>query len=102
MGHHKEEGNYQGGLMHGDWKFTYDNGKLYFEGKFIDGEPDGRHRHYWENGRIKEEGKYIMGKKEGEWRFYTNEGTLYLITYFKDGIELKYDGVKIKPMLVEQ
>ena len=98
IGDHKEEGSYKSGRMDGEWNFYYDNGKLNFEGKYIDDNPDGRHRHYWNNGKLKEEGKYIMGKKEGEWRSYTYEGTLYLITYFKDGAELKYDGVKIKPV----
>ena len=38
-----------------------------------------------------------MGKREGEWYRYNYDGSLFLTTTYKNGIEIKYDGVKIKP-----
>ncbi|MFN4233424.1 MAG: toxin-antitoxin system YwqK family antitoxin [Bacteroidia bacterium] len=101
MGDHREEGNYKSGKMEGIWKFYYDNGKLSFEGNFIDDLPDGKHKYYWPNGKLKEEGKFIMGNKDGEWKSYTEDGYLYLVIYYKNGQELKYDGVKVKPEKVD-
>jgi uncharacterized protein len=101
MGDHKEEGSYKSGKMEGVWKFFYDNGKLSFEGNFIDDNPDGKHKYYWPNGKLKEEGKYIMGNKDGEWKSYTEEGYQYLVIYYKNGQELKYDGIKVKPEKVD-
>ncbi|MFH0865384.1 MAG: toxin-antitoxin system YwqK family antitoxin [Bacteroidota bacterium] len=91
------EGSYKSGGREGEWKYIYDNGNLCFSGSFLDDNPDGRHKFFWDNGKIKDEGYYIMGKKEGDWFKYDYTGTLFLITTFKNGIEIKYDGVKIKP-----
>ena len=40
-----------------------------------------------------------MGIREGEWIKYKYDGTLFLIISYKNGIEKKYDGIKIKPDL---
>lgn len=96
LGDHKEIGTYQMGEMHGEWKHWYNNGKLSFEGNYVDGNPDGRHRHYFRNGRVEKEGKYIMGKKEGDWKYNTEDGLLYLTITYSNGVETKYDGMKIK------
>lgn len=91
------EGSYKSGVRDGEWKYTYDNGNPFFIGSFLDDNPNGKQVYYWENGNIKEEGYYIMGKREGDWFKYDNTGTLFLTTTYKNGIEIKYDGVKIKP-----
>lgn len=91
------EGSYVSGGRNGEWKYTYDNGNPCFSGSFLDDNADGKHTFYWDNGKIREEGLYIMGKREGDWYKYDNTGLLFLITTFKNGIEVKYDGVKIKP-----
>ena len=82
----------------GIWKYYYDNKNISFEGNFIDGDPEGIHRYYWSNGKLKEEGKYVMGNKEGKWKLFDEHGVLYLVILFKNGKEIKYDGVKIKPV----
>jgi antitoxin component YwqK of YwqJK toxin-antitoxin module len=48
---------------------------------------------------MKEVGNYIMGKREGEWLKYEYEGNLFLKTYYRNGRELKYDGVSIDPKI---
>ena len=70
---------------------------LYFKGGFIEDNPDGKHIYYWENGKVKDEGVFIMGKKEGDWLKYNYDGTLFLVITYREGIEVRYDGVKIKP-----
>lgn len=91
----KLEGDYLDGMRNGLWKHYYSNGRLSFEGRFVDDNPNGRHVWYWPNGSVKDEGLYVMGRKDGEWRKYNPEGELLLSIYYEQGKEKKYDGVKI-------
>ena len=42
-----------------------------------------------------------MGKKDGTWKKYDKEGAVLLVSTFENGIEMKIDGVKIKPAFEE-
>jgi antitoxin component YwqK of YwqJK toxin-antitoxin module len=95
------EGKYVEGKRDGLWKEYFPGGILRFSGSYIDDNPNGKHYYYWENGKMKEEGNYIMGKREGEWLKYEFEGNLFLKLYYKNGKELKYDGVNIEPRIEE-
>ena len=95
IGDNKEEGEYIDGKRNGIWKHFYNNGKKSFEGKFIDDNPNGIHIYYWDNGNKKEEGFYVMGKKNGEWTKYNYDGSVFMKIYYKNGVEKKYDGIKI-------
>ena len=97
LGDHREEGNYTEGLRSGEWKYYYNDGSIQFEGRFIEGNPHGRHVYYWANGKKKDEGNYIMGIKHGEWTSYNMDGTPFLVITYQNGIEKKYDGLKIIP-----
>jgi antitoxin component YwqK of YwqJK toxin-antitoxin module len=104
IGDYLERGTYRDGLKNGKWisyHFKLTNEKtdsiLSFSGNFIEDNPDGKHIYYWDNGNIKDEGVYIMGKKEGDWTEYESDGTPFLVITYRNGIETKYDGVKIKP-----
>jgi antitoxin component YwqK of YwqJK toxin-antitoxin module len=99
---YSEEGYYRDGLRNGLWKSYYDDGQLSFSGEFIDDNPNGRHTWYWDNGQVKDDGKYIMGRKEGDWTKFTYDGTVFLVISYKNGVEKKYNGVKIKPELEEE
>ncbi|MCX6234683.1 MAG: toxin-antitoxin system YwqK family antitoxin [Bacteroidetes bacterium] len=101
MGIYREEGYYRNGLRNGQWKSYYSDGTKLFEGEYIDDNPNGKHIFYWENGQIKDEGRYVMGIKEGDWIKYNYDGTPFLIITYKNGTEIKYDGVKIKPLMEE-
>jgi len=99
-----ERGTYRDGLRTGKWvsynlvtKEVQKDSVLMFSGNFIEDNPDGKHFYYWDNGKLKEEGLYIMGKKEGDWYLFNYDGTPFLIITYKNGIEVKYDGVRIKP-----
>lgn len=104
IGDFMERGAYRDGLKNGPWKgwnLTITNGKtdsiLSYTGNFIDDNPDGKYVHYQDNGNIGDEGNYIMGKKEGDWYKYNSDGTLFMIITYRNGTEIRYDGVRIKP-----
>ena len=97
-------GTYRDGLRNGMWYNFYldvNEGRTdslcFFKGGFIEDNPDGKHTYYWENGKVKDEGSYINGRKEGDWYKYNFDGTLFMIITYKQGVETRYDGVKIKP-----
>jgi uncharacterized protein len=103
-GDYLERGVYRDGLKNGKWisySLVREGAKtdsiLNYSGSFVDDVPDGKHISYWDNGKIKDEGMYLMGKKEGDWIKYNYDGTPFLIITYRSGIEIKYDGVKIKP-----
>jgi len=100
-GGYREEGNYAFGLRQGVWKRFYPDGTLQFEGEFIEDNPNGTHKYYWDNGKLKEENEYLMGTKLGDWKTYNSDGTLFLVITYENGIEKKYDGIKIKPEFTE-
>jgi antitoxin component YwqK of YwqJK toxin-antitoxin module len=97
MTDYREAGTYKADKREGPWKHMYTtNGKIRFEGNYTDGQPDGKHIYYYENGNIREEGKYIFGRKEGDWKYFDEEGMLILTITYKDDVEVKFDGMKIK------
>ncbi len=98
----REEGNYQDGSRDGLWKTWFANGQLLFEGKFVEDVPDGRHTYYWDNGKKKDEGIWVMGKKEGEWYKFDTDGNIFIVISYSNGIEKRYDGVKILPEQTEE
>jgi len=104
IGDYLERGTYRDGLKNGKWVSYHlisTNAKtdsiLSFSGSFVEDNPDGKHIYYWDNGKVKDEGFYLMGKKEGDWIKYEYDGTLFLVITYRNGMETKYDGVKIKP-----
>lgn len=97
----REEGEFRDGMKNGKWKAYYSDGSLAFEGEFIDDNPNGRHTYYWPNGRVKKEGRYIMGRKQGDWTLYNEDGSPFLVISYENGIEKRYDGIKIKPEMEE-
>lgn len=101
LGDQREEGTYRGGMRNGEWKYFYDDGQLAFQGSFIDDNPNGRHVWLWPNGKKKDEGEYINGMKTGDWIQYNSDGTVFMVISYQNGIEKKYDGVKIKPEMTE-
>ena len=47
-----------------EWKSKryYDNGKLKFEGEYLNGKRNGKAKEYYVNGELKFEGEYLNGK----------------------------------------
>ncbi|MBU0487292.1 MAG: hypothetical protein KKD31_04985 [Bacteroidetes bacterium] len=98
IGDYREEGMFQNGEKTGVWKAYFKTtDRPAFEGEFIDGSPEGKHVYYYDNRQIRIIGKYAAGRKEGDWTMYNQDGTIFLIITYKDGVEIKYNGVVIKP-----
>lgn len=93
----REEGTYRGGKRNGEWKTYYDNGELSFVGSYIDDNPNGRHIWYWPDGKKKDQGEFIMGMRTGDWVQYDQEGNVFLVIAYENGVEKRYDGIRIKP-----
>jgi antitoxin component YwqK of YwqJK toxin-antitoxin module len=91
-------GNFKSGKQDSTWTHFYNDGKISFTGNFIDGSPEGKHKAYFPNGQLKWEGRYISGKRDGDWRSYNEDGSELLTITYKNGIEEKYDGVKVFPL----
>lgn len=92
---HKEEGEYIDGEKTGEWMYTYDNGKKYFAGEYLNGVPIGRHRWYYYGGQVKLEGKHTGGERDGDWKFYNEDGTVQVVVKYKNGEQVKIDGAKL-------
>jgi antitoxin component YwqK of YwqJK toxin-antitoxin module len=97
-------GAYRDGMRDGLWESFYLNRNedkvdsvCFFRGSFNDDNANGKHTWFYENGKVKSTGQYIMGRREGNWLFYQEDGTLFLVITYRNGAEVKYDGVKIKP-----
>lgn len=91
-----EKGLFLDNMRDGEWKYYYSKDTLYFEGRFVEGSEDGNHIWYYRNGNIKKKGKYIMTLKEGKWKYYSEDGKLLLIIEYKDGIEIRYNAVRVE------
>ena len=53
-------------LKQGLWRRTYTNGKLMYEGNFINSERNGAFKDYHINGQFRGTGNYINARLEGE------------------------------------
>jgi antitoxin component YwqK of YwqJK toxin-antitoxin module len=95
-GDHIAEEEYLNGMLNGSCKNYYSDGIISFEGKFIEDTPNGHHTWFYPNGNKKTEGDYVMGLKSGEWLKYNNDGTLFLSIFYENGVERKYDGVRVR------
>lgn len=93
---HREEGKYRYGLRNGEWKHYYPNGKMAFIGSYIEGEPEGKHKYFYENGVLEKEENYSYGEKDGKWKWYDKDGMETLTIVYKDGLERKIDGKRVK------
>jgi antitoxin component YwqK of YwqJK toxin-antitoxin module len=95
---YREEGSYKADKRDGEWKEYYTTtNSLRYQGKFVDGVPDGMQKFYYPNGKEKQQGEYQGGNKEGDWYFYDENGFLFLTILFKNDIEVRFDGIKVEP-----
>jgi uncharacterized protein len=90
------EEQYLNGALNGQVRNYNKDGVLSFEGKFIEDNPNGHHTWYWPNGQKKSEGDYLMGLKNGEWIKYNSDGTPFLSIFYENGVEKKYDGIRVR------
>jgi antitoxin component YwqK of YwqJK toxin-antitoxin module len=99
---YKEIGRYTADKQDSLWKSYYmPKGKPRFEGRFLSGDPEGVHTWYYPNGQRMFFGNYSGGLKQGDWRFYDEDGNNYLTITYENDIEVKFQGIKIKPTYEE-
>ncbi len=99
---YKEIGNYLNDEADSMWVSYYMPSKVKrFEGRFTGGEPTGLHIQYHPDGKKMYYGNYSGGMKEGDWKFYDEFGFNYLTITYKNDIEIKWQGDKIRPTYEE-
>ena len=96
-------------LKQGYWKKYYKDGKIAYQGYFMDDKPRGEFLRYHENGKLRArmiysqcgdsafttlfyplgkviaKGLFYKNQKDGEWKYYTQAGMLVLVENFKYG-----------------
>ena len=96
IGSIKETGRYFEGEKQGLWRqFYLDNGKVAFEGEYLNGIENGYHRYYHPNGLPKRRGKYNLGIRDGLWEYLDDRGNVRLTIKYENGEEIEYNGEKI-------
>ncbi|MCK5169120.1 MAG: hypothetical protein KAQ75_04500 [Bacteroidales bacterium] len=97
IGDQEYKGKYVMDFKDGVWK-SYYLGKeiLSSEGRFIHGNPDGKHEYFYPDGKLKEEKYYSEGRKVKSWSKYDEYGDLVLVVQYKEGKVYKINGVKVK------
>jgi antitoxin component YwqK of YwqJK toxin-antitoxin module len=99
---YKEYGNYVNDEPDSLWKSYYMPSKIKrFEGRFLAGEPVGLHMAYHPNGARMYIGNYVSGMKDGDWKYFDEADFNYLTVTYKNDIEIKWQGEKIRPTYEE-
>ncbi|MES2679328.1 MAG: hypothetical protein V4635_05555 [Bacteroidota bacterium] len=99
---YKEIGSYNNDEPDSVWKSYYMPGKIkHFEGRFQAGDPVGLHTAYHPTGEKMYVGTYVSGMKDGDWKYYDETGYNYLTITYKNDIEIKWQGEKIRPTYEE-
>ena len=77
----------------------YDDNKLLFEGKYINGEKNGKGKEYDKNGKLQFEGEYLNGKKWSGNGYDINNNIVYnlkdgkgLIKFYNSFGNIKFEG----------
>ena len=50
----------------------YDNGKLKFEGEYLNGNRNGMGKEFYDNGKLEYRGDYLNGERNGKRYYYLN------------------------------
>jgi len=81
------EGEYLNGeKWNGKIKDYHNNGKLEFEGEYLNGKRNGLGKEYNYDGKLQFEGIYLNGKKNGKGKEFYNNGQLKLEGEYKNDI----------------
>ncbi len=99
---YKEIGNYVNDEPDSLWRSYYlPSKKRYFEGRFVAGVPEGIHQAWHYTGAKMYVGNYVGGMRDGDWKFYDENDYNYLTITYKNDIEIKWQGEKIRPTYEE-
>ncbi len=101
-GNYLEYGNFINDEPDSLWRSFYMPGKVKrFEGSFVLGQPEGQHQAWHPNGARRYSGMYNGGMKNGDWKYFDENDFNYLTINFKNDIEIKWQGEKIRPTYEE-
>jgi antitoxin component YwqK of YwqJK toxin-antitoxin module len=82
------ERNYLNGQPHGTCKGWFENGKLSSEKNYMNGQPHGTYKEWLNNGQLWLEGNYHNGKKHGLCKHWDiNDNTICTETFYIHGIQ---------------
>ena len=95
VGDQIEKGFYSFGLKDGIWKHTYLDGTKKFDGGYIQGNANGKHKLYYANGKLKEERYFEMGLRTRTWRKYDKDGNILISMTYENDILVKINGIKV-------
>ena len=65
-----------------------DDGKLMYEGEYLNGEKNGQGKEYDNSGKLVFEGQYLNGEKNGQGKEYDNSGKLVFEGQYLNGKKL--------------
>ncbi len=82
-------------MKDGLWIHYYPNGKKRFEGRYIQGNPDGKHRIFYDDGKLKEDQYWEMGLRNRTWRKFDREGTVLISTTYENDVVIKINGSRV-------
>lgn len=84
------EGNYENGVLVGEWSYWHENGQLAKKVSFKNGVPDGTWDTFREDGTLSAKKSYKDGLRQGTWTLYYDDGkTVKVEQNYVDG---KTDG----------
>ena len=78
-------GKYRRGIRIGHWQWFFENGQMSSQGYYEDGIWHGPWVWYHPNGEVRLRGNYENGKAEGRWRYYYDTGRIKEIRNYKNG-----------------
>ena len=70
------EGEYLNGKRNGKGKEYFYIGDLEFEGEYLNGKKHGKGKEYYDNGKLEFEGEYLNGEINGKVKEYYDNGNL--------------------------
>ena len=72
--------------LDGPYKEWLDDGRIYKEGQFVNGKPEGEWKYYsLQGGYLQSYGKYISGQKTDVWKYQSKEGKVNAEYNFENG-----------------
>ncbi len=81
----KFDGNYVQGDFDGPYKLYFFDGSPHSVQYYRKGEPDSTYKSYFYGGQLNIEGQYKLGKKSGTWKYYNIKGMLRSTEEYKNG-----------------
>ena len=81
------QGTYVNGEKHGEWKTWWHNSEqLWKQGTYVNGKQHGEWKMWYRNGKLWKQGTYVNGKQHGEWKAWNRNGKLKSKETYVNGV----------------